>query len=134
MGHEMMKSILTDNLLEQLKPRDVRFRIQDHQAKGLYIEVGIKGARTWLLVGRDAFGVHKNIRLGTYPEMTLAQAREEAVKAGAAMSWTKDAALKLAGKISRSQAKLAELEEKLAELAAAKQRGVRHGPSKQPAH
>lgn len=64
---------LTDTAIRTAKPRDKLFRLAD--AQGLCLEVTTAGGKLWRLRYRFE-GKAKMLGLGTYPAITLAQARE----------------------------------------------------------
>lgn len=64
---------LTDTAIKKAKPADKPRRLSDE--KGLYLEVSPRGGKWWRLKYRFA-GKERRISLGTYPEVTLAKARE----------------------------------------------------------
>jgi Arm DNA-binding domain len=64
---------LTDKAIKTKKPSEKIERLSDE--KGLYLEVSPAGGKWWRLKYRFE-GKEKRISLGTYPEVSLAQARE----------------------------------------------------------
>jgi len=69
---------LTDPKIRNAKPKEKAYRIYDE--KGLYLEVSPRGGKWWRLKYRIA-GKEKRLSLGTYPDTTLKQARDERDKA-----------------------------------------------------
>lgn len=69
---------LTDTACRNAKPADKPRKLAD--GEGLYLLVKPTGAKYWRLKYRFA-GKEKLLALGVYPEVTLAQAREERTKA-----------------------------------------------------
>ncbi len=65
--------MLTDTAIRKAKPAENRKRLSD--GKGLYIEVAPSGGKWWRLKYRFS-GKEKRISLGTYPEVSLKQARD----------------------------------------------------------
>ena len=66
---------LTASQIEKAKPKDKEYNLFD--GEGLYLVIRPSGAKTWMLRFKDDFGrVHK-LKLGIFPEMTLALAREK---------------------------------------------------------
>jgi hypothetical protein len=66
---------LTASQIERAKPKDKEYSLFD--GEGLYLVIRPSGAKTWMLRFKDGIGrVHK-LKLGTFPEMTLALAREK---------------------------------------------------------
>lgn len=66
---------LTDKQIKALKPEEKTKKYFD--GAGLYLEVAPKGGKWWRLKYRFG-GVEKRISLGTYPEVSLADARDKA--------------------------------------------------------
>lgn len=64
---------LTDVAVRTAKPREKLFRMSD--GKGLYLQVEPNGSKLWRLKYRY-FEREKKLALGSYPEVTLAYARE----------------------------------------------------------
>jgi integrase len=65
---------LTDSAIRALKPRDKAYKETDE--KGLYLRVTPSGGRLWKLKFRVSGGVEKKLSLGSYPAVTLKEARE----------------------------------------------------------
>lgn len=65
---------LTDTTIRNAKPKDKPYRMFD--AGGLYLEVAPSGGKWWRLKYR-ADGKEKRISLGTYPDVSLKDAREK---------------------------------------------------------
>ena len=59
-------------------PRDKAYKLSDQ--KGLYLLVNPSGSKHWKLKYRFA-GKEKKLALGSYPEITLAQARDKQLEA-----------------------------------------------------
>ena len=70
--------MLTELAIRALKPRQTLYRVAD--ANGLALEVTPRGAKHWRFRYRRA-GKHQMVSLGTYPVVTLAQARERHLEA-----------------------------------------------------
>ncbi|MFP5431467.1 MAG: tyrosine-type recombinase/integrase, partial [Gammaproteobacteria bacterium] len=64
---------LTDTALKTAKPQEKPYRLSD--SGGLYIEVAPSGGKWWRLKYRFE-GKEKRLSLGTYPEVSLKDARE----------------------------------------------------------
>lgn len=74
-----MKRRLSDRTLQTLKAASKRYDLWDSDTRGLGVRVSVKGQKTFVLIAR--YPGKKNAtrrRLGEYPGMTLAEAREEA--------------------------------------------------------
>jgi Arm DNA-binding domain len=69
---------LTDRSIRALKPRDRAYLVPD--GRGLYLKINPGGGRSWLLRYQTAGRVH-DMGLGSYPERTLADARQKALAA-----------------------------------------------------
>jgi hypothetical protein len=67
----------TDVHIKNLKPRSKTYELADAIYRGLRIRVSPKGLRTWFYRYRDpTTGNLSKATLGTYPQMSLAMARE----------------------------------------------------------
>ncbi|MEJ5976726.1 integrase arm-type DNA-binding domain-containing protein [Novosphingobium sp. PS1R-30] len=64
---------LTDTAIRTLKPREKPYKAADE--KGLYLLVTPAGGRLWKLKFRTLAGTEKKLSLGTYPEISLREAR-----------------------------------------------------------
>ncbi|MDR1946853.1 MAG: integrase arm-type DNA-binding domain-containing protein [Desulfovibrio sp.] len=71
--------MLTDKAITQAKPREKIYRLSDQTGNGLYLEVTPAG-KHWRFRYRFR-GKAKMIGLGTYPLVTLREAREKALEA-----------------------------------------------------
>jgi len=65
---------LTDSAIRAIKPRDKSFKVADE--KGLYLLVSAAGGRLWKLKFRNAAGIEKKLSLGSFPEISLKDARD----------------------------------------------------------
>ncbi len=65
---------LSDTAIRNLKPREKAYKVSDE--KGLYVQVTPSGGRLWRLKYRTQAGVEKKLSLGSYPEISLKDARE----------------------------------------------------------
>ncbi len=70
-----MKGTLTSTKIKGCKPQNKAYRLFD--GGGLYLEVHPNGSKYWRLKYRFA-GKHRVYAIGIYPEVTLAEARDEA--------------------------------------------------------
>ncbi len=70
---------LTDSAIRALKPRDTAYKVGDE--KGLYLQVTPSGGRLWRVKFRAGGGVEKKLSLGSYPELSLKDARAARDKA-----------------------------------------------------
>jgi integrase len=64
----------TVKTIESLKPRPLRY--ERYEETGLGVRIGTNGSRTWIWRYKAEDGRHRKMKLGTYPAMTLAEARE----------------------------------------------------------
>ena len=71
---------LSDAFLRKLKGSGERYEITDKTSTGLRARVSTAGVATFILKARDASSKMQTITLGTYPEMGLKAAREEAAR------------------------------------------------------
>ena len=73
----MAQHKLTDIAVRMLKPKSSSFQVSD--GGGLYLKIYPNGAKSWLL-RKYSDGKQTSLMLGTYPDMSLAQARKAAAK------------------------------------------------------
>lgn len=74
-----MQKALTDKTIEALKPQDKRYEVHDLRCPGMSVRVERSGRRTFNIKFR--FGLkQKRMKLGTYPRISLATAREKAIE------------------------------------------------------
>lgn len=71
---------LTDTYIKSLKPRPKRYEVFDAQLPGFGIRVAASGRKSWIVFGRQN-GRRLRATLGTYPQISLAEAREGATDA-----------------------------------------------------
>ncbi len=72
-----MATTLTARFIESLKPSDRRVEYVDGMVRGLALRLSPTGAKSWVLLYR----IHQRLRrwtIGTYPTLSLADAREQA--------------------------------------------------------
>lgn len=73
-----MRKKLTPKLLDNLPPaKGKRYEVRDELVTGLHIRVSTAGGKVWYLATR-VDGVLRRIKLGTYPVLSLKDAREKA--------------------------------------------------------
>ncbi|MBX9746163.1 MAG: Arm DNA-binding domain-containing protein, partial [Hyphomonadaceae bacterium] len=74
---------MTARFVESLKPPTDggRATFADGVVEGLELRVGSHGAKTWSLRLRTMGGARSRLSLGRYPHVSLADAREKALKA-----------------------------------------------------
>lgn len=68
---------LTNTTISNLKPQAKEYTKSD--GKGLYIRVRTNGSKVWYFAYK-LFNKHKKVSLGSYPELSLAKAREIALE------------------------------------------------------
>lgn len=78
-------AVFTDKFIRGLKPATERYEERDGGCPGLSIRVGVRGEKQWSVVAMQN-GKRRRIRLGTYPDVSLAMARRKATEAKAAPS------------------------------------------------
>lgn len=64
--------MLTDTAIRKAKPKEKPYKVSDSQ--GLYLLVNPRGSKLWRVKYRMN-GVERKLALGSYPEITLAEAR-----------------------------------------------------------
>jgi integrase len=72
--------MLTETAIRQAKPGEKLYRLSDNSRTGLCLEVGTEGGKRWRLRYRFQ-GKAQMISLGTYPNVSLKEAREKAAAA-----------------------------------------------------
>jgi hypothetical protein len=70
---------LTDTAVKNAKPKDKTYTLGD--GGGMYLEVTPTGAKFWRMAYRQPNGKNNRLTFGTYPEVTLAVARERRLAA-----------------------------------------------------
>jgi integrase len=75
-----MTKITTASSVDALKPSDQRYIVRDSEVSGLELRVAPDGVKTWSLRYRNATKEQRRLKLGVFPRMTLAKAREAANK------------------------------------------------------
>jgi hypothetical protein len=96
--------VLTDLLIQKLKPPDKREEVPDGRIRGLYLVLQPSGARSWAVRYRVG-GTPRKLTLGPYPEVALAAARRRAQEALGELAGGKDpAAMKQAAKAANRAA------------------------------
>ncbi|MBX9883978.1 MAG: Arm DNA-binding domain-containing protein [Novosphingobium sp.] len=65
---------LSETSIRKLKPRDKPYKVADE--KGLYLSVTPSGGRLWNMKFRNQVGIEKKLSLGSYPELSLREARD----------------------------------------------------------
>ena len=66
---------LTATQIDKAKPREKDYSLFD--GDGMYLLIRCSGTKVWMFRSKDDYGKVHKIKLGTFPEMTLASAREK---------------------------------------------------------
>jgi integrase len=86
-----MRVVLSDAWLRAVKPPPHgRIEVRDTKAPGLVVRITPSGVVSWAARGRRPDGREARITLGTWPQVGLAEARREALKARAEVAGGKD--------------------------------------------
>lgn len=72
--------MLTEKMISQAKPKEKLYRLSDNTGNNLSLEVSPEGGKRWRFRYRYN-GKAKMISLGTYPLVTLKEARDKAIEA-----------------------------------------------------
>ena len=76
-----MKIKMTDRFIGSVKPNtSKRIEISDTERVGLRLRMSSKGNASWIYQKKIKGGKRRGYKLGTYPQMSLAKARSEALK------------------------------------------------------
>jgi len=70
---------LTDIQVKNAKPKDKAYKLAD--GGGMYLEVTPAGSKLWRMKFRQANGSESRLAFGTYPEVSLLEAREKRTEA-----------------------------------------------------
>ncbi|MBC3870298.1 tyrosine-type recombinase/integrase [Undibacterium oligocarboniphilum] len=70
---------LTDIQVKNAKPKEKAYKLAD--GGGMYLEVTPTGSKLWRMKFRQANGSESRLAFGTYPEVSLAEAREKRLEA-----------------------------------------------------
>lgn len=73
-----MQKALTNKTLEALKPEAKRYEVHDMHCPGLSVRVSPQGQKVFSVKFRNGLA-QKRMKLGVYPRITLATAREKAI-------------------------------------------------------
>ena len=77
--------VFTDKFIRALKPGPERFEERDLGCPGLALRVGVKGDKKWSVIATQN-GKRRRVRIGQYPDVSLAMARRRASEVRAAPS------------------------------------------------
>ena len=77
----MVKIRFANAVLHGLKPRKVRYDVQDSEDTGLLLRISPQGRKTWMVNYRSHTGVKQQRALGKFPAMSIAEARQAASQA-----------------------------------------------------
>ncbi len=76
----MAKIPLTDLYVKSISTKDARLEVFDEKLGGLVLRITKRGRKTWVVRYRASDGRQPRFTLGTYPALTLSDARTEALK------------------------------------------------------
>jgi integrase len=116
-----MRVVLSDAWLRAVKPRHGRIEVRDSKTPGLVARITPSGLVSWAARGRRPDGREARVTIGTWPQVSLGEARKRAQRARAAVA---DGADPVAEKRqtraeARARAELPTVAAKLAEWQAA---------------
>jgi Arm DNA-binding domain len=74
----VVKIRFADAAILGLKPRNVRYDVQDSEDTGLLLRVSPQGRKTWMVSYRSKTGIKQQKALGKFPTMRVAEARRAA--------------------------------------------------------
>ena len=77
----MVKIRFVNAALHGLKPRKIRYDVQDSEDTGLLLRVSPQGRKTWMVNYRSETGVKQQRALGKFPAMSIDEARQAASQA-----------------------------------------------------
>jgi hypothetical protein len=77
----MVKIRFVTAALHGLKPRKIRYDVQDSEDTGLLLRVSPQGRKTWMVNYRSETGVKQQRALGKFPAMSIDEARQAASQA-----------------------------------------------------
>jgi Arm DNA-binding domain len=76
-----MRRKLAQKIVEHLKaPGPKRMDVWDTVLQGFGVRVSPTGRKVWFVISRERTGRQRRVTIGTYPAISLAEAREEARK------------------------------------------------------
>ncbi|MBP7865974.1 MAG: DUF4102 domain-containing protein [Acidobacteria bacterium] len=73
------RNALTDAKIQETKPKEKSFKLTD--GGGLYLYISTTGAKLWRLDFRNSIGKWKNLSFGSYPEISIQDARQKMLEA-----------------------------------------------------
>ncbi|MCZ6839308.1 MAG: integrase arm-type DNA-binding domain-containing protein, partial [Alphaproteobacteria bacterium] len=71
---------LSDARLRKLKPSSKRYEVPDGMVRGMSVRVSPAGTMTFFQTSRDQFGKRTRVKLGRYPDISLKDARADAIQ------------------------------------------------------
>jgi hypothetical protein len=74
----MVKIRFSEAVLMGLKPRKIKYDVQDTEDTGLILRVSPQGRKTWMVNYRSPTGIQQQRPIGKFPAMRVAEAREAA--------------------------------------------------------
>ncbi|GAB3435408.1 Arm DNA-binding domain-containing protein [Massilia solisilvae] len=93
---------LTDARLRSARPKDKPYKLFDRG--GLYLAIQPNGSKLWCMKYRQSNGKENKLHFGTYPYVSLAQARQQRDEARSILERGDDP-----GRVKASQSRLARL-------------------------
>ncbi|HET7410645.1 MAG TPA: integrase family protein [Paracoccaceae bacterium] len=75
-----VRKLITDLLVRSLKPAERRYEIGDERTPGFSVRVGSTGRITFYYSGRNSESRQVRLALGTYPDLSVKEARAKAVE------------------------------------------------------
>lgn len=86
-----MRAKLTDTKIKQaIRAATTRTELPDTQAVGLRLRISPGGRAVWVLAVKDTHGKARRFKIGDYPAIGLADARDEARKLKAEVAKGRD--------------------------------------------
>ena len=75
-----MRVKFVDSSLRSLKPRRIKYDVHDPEGTSLILHVSPHGKKTWMITYRSPSKVVQHRAIGTYPDLSIAEAREIALR------------------------------------------------------
>ncbi|HEX9771181.1 MAG TPA: Arm DNA-binding domain-containing protein [Kiloniellales bacterium] len=77
-----MRAKFVDSTLRSLKPKGIKYDVHDPEGTGLLLHVSPHGKKTWMMTCRSPSNAVQHQAIGTYPALSIAEAREIALRLG----------------------------------------------------
>ncbi len=77
----MVKIRFSESVLFGLKPRKVKYDVEDPEGTGLLLRVSPQGRKTWMVNYRSPTGIKQQRAIGKFPAIRIAEARDAALLA-----------------------------------------------------